>query len=443
MKRFIEFWRQIWTRLKVIMTPKEWTITGVTLALSALLASSIIWYAPSVDPADMPFVGIGYDIKVNTVEEGQKPLSPFNSRYYILYEKNRPQAERDRVLEVMEEVIPPLHKISDRHYRFYIDDDHPDAGRMVTIRDVNESYGSGAWLEINQDLYNILTIGKRMTIETGSEFNFFVGILADYWKDLIGDTSYLDDYQAWDPYFNAEERAWLEEYLSYIPKTEAEVNATLELKEEDGYFVRFNQFNGADLGDIEITLGGIAKGYANDVLSSRLMAEGLTHGYISGGQSSNTALGERFENIVWDIPMSSPIPSVPRSYIINRSGYFNISTSGGYEGIPITIEDETVWRHHIINPWDGYPSRTQLLVNIMSKDISAAELDALSTALMNCTKDAGLLVRDHYLALGQELEIAWIEINQDEGLTVYYTEGFDQYLEHIPENTYILFENLA
>jgi thiamine biosynthesis lipoprotein len=190
-------------------------------------------------------------------------------------------------------------------------------------------------------------------------------------------------------------------------------------------------------------VGGIAKGYANDVLSARLQEEGLTHGYISGGQSSNTALGTRYGNIVWDIPMSSPIASVSRAYIINRAGYFNISTSGGYEGVPIAIDGETVWRHHIINPWDGYPSRVQLHVNVMSNDVPAAELDALSTALMNATKAQGMALRHQYLAVGKELEIAWIEINDGEALTVYHTPGFSQYLEHIPENTYIVYENIT
>ncbi|MFA5236068.1 MAG: FAD:protein FMN transferase [Bacilli bacterium] len=439
MKRFLEFIKQSWVQVKAIMTPKEWTITGVTLLLSGLLASSMLWYHPSADPDEVRFEAIGYNLKVKT--ESGALLQPFHTYYYVLYEKIWPQSDRDRVLEIIQEVIPPLHKISDRNNRFLNDDENPDSGRMVTIRDVNESYGSGNWLEINQDLFNILTIGKRLTIETDSEFNFFVGKLADYWTALIDDFTFPFEYETIDPYFNASERAWLEEYLSYIPRTEAEINATLELREEDGYFVRFNEFNGADLGDIEITLGGIAKGYANDVLSARLKTEGLTHGYISGGQSSNTALGTRYGNIVWDIPMSSPLASVSRAYVINRAGYFNISTSGGYEGVPITIDEETVWRHHIINPWDGYPSRVQLHVNVMSKDLAAAELDALSTALMNATKAEGMALRDHYLALGQELEIAWIEINDADSLTVYHTDGFGPYLEHIPENIYILFES--
>ncbi len=440
MKRFITFLKQAFMLLKDILTPREWTITGVTFLLSGLLVSSIFWVDTNSSQEEIEFEALGYSLKVKT--ENGANLQPFHTYYYVLYEKVYPQNDRDMVLEVLQEEVPSLHKVSDRGNRFLIDDDDVSLGRMVTIRDVNESLGSGDWVEIPEHLYSILSIGKRLSIETNSAFNFFVGKLADYWEGLIGDFTYPFDYENIDPYFNATERAELERLQGFIPLSEEEINTTLELKVEDGYFARFNSFNGATIGDLEITLGGIAKGYANDVISSRLTQKRLTHGYISGGQSSNTALGSRSGNENWTIPMSSPLPSVARAYQIKRPGYFNISTSGGYEGVPITINGERVWRHHIINPHDGYPSSVQLHVNVMSNDVSAAELDALSTALMNMTKEEGKLIRNAYVASGKELDIAWIEII-DESLTIYHTDGFEQYLGKMSENIYINVDALS
>jgi len=443
MNRFVSFWKQAWAYVKNALTVKEWVVTGTTFLLSTVLVSLVFWANPNASE-DVLFEALGYDLKVTT-ENGAK-LQPFHTYYYILYEKIYPQEHRDLVKAILEEEVPPLHKVSDRNtgYHFLIDDEQPELGRLVTLRDVNESLGSGNWVKVPADLYDILAIGKRMTIGTASGFNFFVGKLSDFWEELIDDFGYPIEYEQLDPYYDATQRAYLEELLGYVPKTEEDVEATLEMEtRDDGYYVRFNAFNGSPVGKLEITLGGIAKGYANDVISARLIEERLTHGYISGGQSSNTALGTRHGDALWDIPMSSPLPGVPRAYYINRSGYFNISTSGGYEGIRIPIGDELVWRHHIINAWDGYPSQIQLHVNVMSKDVPAAELDALSTALMNMTIEEGLELRETYMDEGRELEIAWVEITEDNTLLVSYSAGFEPFLGKIAENTYNVREKVS
>jgi len=443
MKAFFAFLKQAYQSVRHMLTPKEWSMTITTFILSGILVSSVFWANPNASE-EVLFEALGYNLKVKT--ENGANLSPFHTYYYVLYEKIYPQSHRDRVKEILNEEVPLLHKVSDRSttYHFLIDDNQPDLGRLINLRDVNESLGSDEWIAIPHYLYDILSIGKQLTIDTNSNFNFFVGKLSDFWEELIDDFGFPFEYQLLDPYYNATQRAYLEELLSYVPKTEAEVNSTLELEERnDGYYAKFNAYNGSPVGKLEITLGGIAKGYANDVISARLMSERLTHGYISGGQSSNTALGTRHNDQTWSIPMSSPLPGVQRAYIINRTGYFNISTSGGYQGVKIIIEDEQVWRHHIINAWDGYPSRIQFHVNVMSKDVPAAALDALSTALMNMTIEEGMALRQTYIDRGLELEISWIDITPENTLAISHTEGFTQYMTTIPENSYFVIEKLS
>ncbi|MCX5775660.1 MAG: FAD:protein FMN transferase [Firmicutes bacterium] len=200
---------------------------------------------------------------------------------------------------------------------------------MTTVKDVNESYGSPDFLEVPFDLYNILSIGKEMTILSHSDFNMFVGELSDFWNGLIDDSDYQVEYETMDPYYYEPSRLKVERLQSVLPLSEAEVDAVLELKEENNkYYVRFNQFKDAALGEISITLGGIGKGYANDIISKKLTDLGLTHGAIVGGASSNTTLGDRYGDTVWTWTLESPSVLSDYSFKIIRNGAYGMSTSG-------------------------------------------------------------------------------------------------------------------
>ena len=442
MKRFLEFIKQSFNSLKTILNPREWTITIVTLILSSTIATSVFWLEKEDPNAQMPFESIGYSLKVKT-ENGVNQL-PFHTYYQLFYEKINSTEERASARQIFESMVPPLHKVSDRNNRYLLDDNDPSRGRIITIRDVNESLGSGQWIEIPQSLYELLEIGKQLTIATDSNFNMFIGKPADYWKDLIEDSAFSYEYELLDPYFNETERAYLESIMAYVPITEAEVNATLELKiEDDKHYAKLNSFNSAAVGDMELTMGGLAKGYANDVISDALFDQGLVRGFINGGQSSISTLGNRYGNIAWPLTMASPLYGTTSSFTISRQGRFNVSTSGGYEGKAIMIDNQIVWRHHIIDPWTGYPSSESLLVNVMSKDLSSATLDALSTALMNLTIEEGMDLRDSFIASGKELEIAWVEITSSSKLNISYSRGFDPYMQRNPENTYTIIDRFS
>jgi hypothetical protein len=293
MKRFLDFIKQSFNSLKAILNPREWTITIVSVILSTTIATSVFWLDKDDPNAQMPFESIGYSLKVKT-ETGVNQL-PFHTYYQLFYEKVNSVDERASARQIFEQMVPPLHKVSDRSNRYLLDDDDPSLGRITTIRDVNESLGSGQWIEVPEPLYELLQIGKQLTIATDSNFNMFIGKPADYWKDLIEDDAFSYDYELLDPYYNASERAYLETIMSYVPITEAEVEATLELKTEaERYYAKLNSFNGALVGDMELTMGGLAKGYANDVevIGEAPHPEG--RGFIKGVQSSISTLGNRY-----------------------------------------------------------------------------------------------------------------------------------------------------
>jgi len=435
-------------KIKNFLSPKEIIIIAVSVIISGVLASSVWWYqAPNPDAGKYEYYG--YDMLVRTATGGD--VQPFHTTYEVIYDKTRPESEKAQVQEVIAENVPFLHKIADRVNLYYLDDNNPGLGYLTTIKDVNESYGSPDFLEVPFDLYNVLSIGKEMTIASNSTFNMFIGELSDFWNNLIDDEDYPYAYETMDPFYNATERAVLERYQACLPLSEAEVNAILELKEENNkYYVRFNQFKDAVAGEISITLGGIAKGYANDIVSSKLTALGLTHGAIVGGASSNTTLGDRYGDTVWTWTLEAPTTSSDYSFKIIRNGAYGMSTSGAYMGIQIPIDENddgvaeyTVLRNHIIDPYTGYPSVKQLEVNILSHDISGARLDALSTAFICMSETEGMALRQHYLDQGYEFEAAWCDDVAAVGsvpayLEVRYTEGYDPFIGKSETTHYLM-----
>ena len=432
--------KHFFTSLKSIniFSKKEWILISVTAVLSLLIASSV-WWSPDAESNTPRYRHYGYDIQVKTAMGGT--VQPFNTQYDIYYNSSRPESELTRIVEILEEVIVPLHKIYDRNDNnlYYVDDLDPSQGYVTSLRSVNESMGSGEYLEINEDLHRLLTIGKEMTILTHSAFNMFVGELSDFWNLILAD----DDRLNLDPVVNEFNRLKVERLQSYIPLTEAEIHQTIELKEENNkYYVKFNAFNNAPVGDLSITFGGIAKGYANDILAARLIEENLIHGSIFGGASSNTTLGNFFNNEPWIWPVASPKnPFEEMAFTISRKGTYSMSTSGGYDlsrSYYIQDGESRVLRHHIIDAYTGYPANLgNIDINILSKDITSAELDALSTALMCLNFEDGLALRNTYVDQGKELHAVWMSIvNTPSQLLVKYTESYQPFLLESSGNIY-------
>lgn len=425
-------------KIKNFLSPKEIIVITVSVIISGVLASSVWWYQePNPDAGKYEY--FGYDMLVHTATGGNVP--PFHTTYEVVYDKTRPASEKAQLREVLAENVPYLHKLFDRVNLYYLDDNQPDLGYLTTVKDVNESYGSPDFLEVPYDLYHVLEISKEMTIASDSRFNMFIGELSDFWSGLIEDSDYQINYETMDPAYFEPARLMVERMQACLPLTEAEVEATLELKEENSkYYVRFNEFKDAALGEISITLGGIAKGYANDVISEKLTDLGLTHGAIVGGASSNTTLGNRYGDTVWSWTLESPSMLSDYSFKIIRNGAYGMSTSGAYMGVQIPMDenddgvpDSFVLRNHIIDPSTGYPSLKQLEVNILSEDISGARLDALSTALICMTETEGLLFRQTFLTQGYEFEAAWAnDVAATETdpafLEVRYTAGYDSFM---------------
>ena len=129
--------------------------------------------------------------------------------------------------------------------------------------------------------------------------------------------------------------------------------------------------------EMEIDLGGIAKGYTSNRLTQIFKEYQLTGGVLSLGGNVQT-YGTKEDGGKWKIAIENPSNSpLSGDYLgVLKTGNMAVITSGGYERY---FEENGVTYHHIIDPKTGYPSDSDLTsVTIVCADGTKA--DALSTS---------------------------------------------------------------
>ena len=419
MNRFFE-------TLKTFFTAKEWFIISISTLLSAIILSSTFWITP-VQQGVNPYQLLAYNIDVRD-RTGER-LDPFYTIFFANYEAKASIEEKQQVSDLLEQEVQRLHRYGDRHHEFLSNPDDPNSLVFHNLKVLNAMHGQQQWLAIDKTFYDLLSEAKAMTKFTNGAFNLFIGTVSDFWDDLLDNPLYRIQYTQLDPAYNPLQRLELESRMQYVPLTNDDVDQVLELKIEAGQpYVRFNTLRQSPSGSIKITLGGIAKGFANDIIADRLSSQAFTRGYISNGTSSITTLGPRYGNVPYRWQVTSPHPSADYAFTIEKPGRHSLSTSGAYAGFRMPLGSTRVLRHHIIDPHTGYPSTEAIELNVISSTYPAGRLDALSTAMMTMDKTTAMQYREEILAQGYDLEIAWIEVIEEK-VHVTYSPGYETMLK--------------
>jgi len=136
-------------------------------------------------------------------------------------------------------------------------------------------------------------------------------------------------------------------------------------------------------GGTEISLGGIAKGYAVDRAVGILRESGVEGGIVSAG-GDLLAFGRKGNGEVWKVGIRNPRDHGKNICVLPVSN-LAVATSGDYERYRM-VDGERV--HHIIDPRTGYPSRGCMSVTVVAK--SAVTADALATAAFVLGPETGL-----------------------------------------------------
>ncbi len=167
---------------------------------------------------------------------------------------------------------------------------------------------------------------------------------------------------------------------THEPPTPHEIEETLELVNYTQIFIEGNNIS---LGEnMDIVLGGIAKGYAVDKAIESLRADGIENGFVNAG-GDGRYIGSGPEENPWKVGLQNPDKDGDAVSVMNIQD-MAVATSGNYE----RYFSETAKVSHISDPRTGYSAQGLISSTIIAE--SAMEADALATAVFVLGEKHGL-----------------------------------------------------
>lgn len=223
----------------------------------------------------------------------------FNTELFFQYDGEK---------EFADTLVSPLNKLSD------LFDTYKEVSKLVNAYSINHA---NDFLEVDSDLYKILSLSDDYFQDTDGLFNVLVKDLSELWKTSINNNTLPTE----------EETKVLVDSIS---------SSSLEFK--DGNRVKIK-------GNAHIDLGAIAKGYALAKVKEQIKKTEITN-YIFNAGFSSIILGENSEN---DGLYRVGINNSSNKYIEVKNT--SIGTSSIYEQGYINTGDKIY--SHIVNPLTG------------------------------------------------------------------------------------------
>lgn len=165
-----------------------------------------------------------------------------------------------------------------------------------------------------------------------------------------------------------------------------------------------------------LDFSAVAKGYGVDLVGDFLESKNIKNYFVDiGGEA--TAMGAKPENNPWVLGLNTPLENAKVQDAIAYIKLENnsIATSGNYRNF---YEEDGVKYSHTINPFTGFPERSELLsTSIIHKDCSRADAMTTSCMVMGLEK-AKILIESL-----PEYEALFI-YNDNDSLAIDKTSGF-------------------
>lgn len=224
------------------------------------------------------------------------------------------------------------------------------------ITEINQWAGTKP-VEVDDEMYRLIRESKRFSEMSGGAFDITVQGLGDIWD------------------FNRP--GFREPGPDRVKRG---------LKRVDYRKIRLNERDSTvflEEGGMEISLGGIAKGYAVDRAVGILRESGIKGGIVSAG-GDLLAFGRKGNGEVWKVGVRNP-RDLSKNICVLPVSNLSVATSGDYERYRM-VDGKRV--HHIIDPRTGYPSTECMSATVAAR--SAMTADALATAVFVLGPEAGL-----------------------------------------------------
>ncbi len=221
-------------------------------------------------------------------------------------------------------------------------DNYKSYESVENIYDLNENRSIIAL----EELIELLNYSLEMKDITNGYFNPFIGRLSMKWKNaLFKDNPHVlnDD----------------------------EINTELNKIASSSLLIEGN--NVSIVGDGDIDLGALAKGYATQKAKEYLDLNDIKN-YIINAGSSNVLLGEKTDGKEFKVGIEK----------VFYEGYYEVLNVKNKAVVNSSVKNQHVYingvlYHHLINPHTGYPANFYESIVVVGDD--SGYLDALSTAL--------------------------------------------------------------
>ncbi|HIE30773.1 MAG TPA: FAD:protein FMN transferase, partial [Methanosarcinales archaeon] len=165
---------------------------------------------------------------------------------------------------------------------------------------------------------------------------------------------------------------WKSKIRAGSPPTSEEINETLRLINYKNISIKNNSVYFSHR-SMQVTLGGVAKGYAVDRAIGVLQEHSICHALVNAGGDIR-AMGFRREDDPWRVALRNPSDKTEHITVMNLED-MSVATSGNYE----RYFSEEARASHIIDPKTGYAADDLLSATIIAEN--ATDADALATAV--------------------------------------------------------------
>lgn len=241
---------------------------------------------------------------------------------------------------------------------------------------VNAYAGSGKWVELSEELSQILEQCRKLTEDSGGAFDVTLGPLARLW-----------DIDSW---------AAGQQAGSFQVPGEQELAEALTQSGMGQVQIQF--LPGEECADIymedgaALDFGAVGKGLALDEISRYLEADDRVTGAVVSVGGSVLTYGEKPDGTAWRVGIANPNDPSVNLGILTLTGQWYISTSGDYERY---VESGGVRYHHILDPATGYPADSGISsVTVLAENGLLS--DGLSTACFVLGRERGMALAQQY-----------------------------------------------
>lgn len=245
-----------------------------------------------------------------------------------------------------------------------IDSAFREIDRLEALMDINNSASdiyrlaknAGEWVTISEETAEVLRMAGEFYILSGGYFDITAAPLVELWNVNGG---------------------------GYRP-TENEICAAVALIDGSALEVDGNSARLVRSG-MKADLGGIAKGYIADKVKEHLVSLGVEHAVIDLG-GNIVLIGSKPDGSKYSVGVKDPLNKDGELLCVVEGCDETMVSSGIYERY---FEQDGKRYHHIIDPFTGVPSESDLAgVTVISKN--SAHADALSTTCLLIGSEAAI-----------------------------------------------------